>query len=300
MEIEEIIEQLEWFSGDFEKEAVEAAIARRDEIIPELLLVLEEIADPKTAAELEAEGDYMAHLYAMFLLAQFREVRAYPLMVRIAFLPGELLDSLFGDSLTEDYGRFLASVCGGDLEGFQSIIENPAANQWIRGAALDGLVTLVATGVKSREDILCYFAELFHGKLIDKNDLIWSDLVCSAMDLCAAELLGEIEKAFEQELVDESVIDLDGVRRDLVRGKDWAMDKLARDPRRHLIDDTVKEMAGWASFDKEEQRKEKARMALNQRREDAPTGFKRVAPKIGRNDPCPCASGKKYKKCCGQ
>ncbi len=27
--------------------------------------------------------------------------------------------------------------------------------------------------------------------------------------------------------------------------------------------------------------------------------FKRVAPKVGRNDPCPCGSGKKYKKCCG-
>ncbi len=25
----------------------------------------------------------------------------------------------------------------------------------------------------------------------------------------------------------------------------------------------------------------------------------RVGPKIGRNDPCPCGSGKKYKKCCG-
>ncbi|MBX7226596.1 MAG: SEC-C domain-containing protein [Chitinophagales bacterium] len=23
-----------------------------------------------------------------------------------------------------------------------------------------------------------------------------------------------------------------------------------------------------------------------------------VAPKIGRNDSCPCGSGKKYKKCC--
>ena len=22
--------------------------------------------------------------------------------------------------------------------------------------------------------------------------------------------------------------------------------------------------------------------------------------KIGRNDPCPCGSGKKYKKCCGR
>ncbi|MGD9157403.1 MAG: YchJ family protein [Desulfobacteraceae bacterium] len=26
----------------------------------------------------------------------------------------------------------------------------------------------------------------------------------------------------------------------------------------------------------------------------------REAPKIGRNEPCPCGSGKKYKKCCGK
>jgi len=26
----------------------------------------------------------------------------------------------------------------------------------------------------------------------------------------------------------------------------------------------------------------------------------RTEPKIGRNDPCPCGSGKKYKKCHGQ
>ena len=24
-----------------------------------------------------------------------------------------------------------------------------------------------------------------------------------------------------------------------------------------------------------------------------------ASPKVGRNDPCPCGSGKKYKKCCG-
>ena len=27
--------------------------------------------------------------------------------------------------------------------------------------------------------------------------------------------------------------------------------------------------------------------------------FIREEPKVGRNDPCPCGSGKKYKKCCG-
>ena len=26
----------------------------------------------------------------------------------------------------------------------------------------------------------------------------------------------------------------------------------------------------------------------------------RDAPKVGRNEPCPCGSGKKYKKCCLQ
>jgi SEC-C motif-containing protein len=26
----------------------------------------------------------------------------------------------------------------------------------------------------------------------------------------------------------------------------------------------------------------------------------RAAPKVGRNDPCPCGSGKKYKQCCGK
>ena len=26
----------------------------------------------------------------------------------------------------------------------------------------------------------------------------------------------------------------------------------------------------------------------------------RKSQKVGRNDPCPCGSGKKYKKCCGQ
>ncbi|MCI5606465.1 MAG: YchJ family protein [Treponema sp.] len=31
-----------------------------------------------------------------------------------------------------------------------------------------------------------------------------------------------------------------------------------------------------------------------------PTTVKRVGAKIGRNDPCPCGSGKKYKQCCGR
>jgi uncharacterized protein len=40
------------------------------------------------------------------------------------------------------------------------------------------------------------------------------------------------------------------------------------------------------------------REAVHQREIGATT--KRSEPKIGRNDPCPCGSGKKFKKCCGE
>ena len=31
-----------------------------------------------------------------------------------------------------------------------------------------------------------------------------------------------------------------------------------------------------------------------------PPPVRREAPKVGRNDPCPCGSGQKHKKCCGR
>ena len=35
-------------------------------------------------------------------------------------------------------------------------------------------------------------------------------------------------------------------------------------------------------------------------KEEIPITFRRELPKIGPNEPCPCGSGKKYKKCCGK
>ncbi len=36
------------------------------------------------------------------------------------------------------------------------------------------------------------------------------------------------------------------------------------------------------------------------RRQPAPVQQRRVTQRVGRNDPCPCGSGKKYKHCCGK
>lgn len=50
---------------------------------------------------------------------------------RFASLHGDLLDSLCGDFITEDLGRVLASVCGGELAGIQSLIENEDTDEWV-------------------------------------------------------------------------------------------------------------------------------------------------------------------------
>lgn len=42
---------------------------------------------------------------------------------------------------------------------------------------------------------------------------------------------------------------------------------------------------------------EETRKKLTQEQKKSRTIVK--SPKVGRNDPCPCGSGKKYKKCCG-
>ena len=40
--------------------------------------------------------------------------------------------------------------------------------------------------------------------------------------------------------------------------------------------------------------------AVPARRPPTPGAPAAGAPAVGRNDPCPCGSGKKYKKCCGR
>lgn len=303
MEVAEILSRFERFTKKFEREAVDAAIARKEEVTPELLRVLERIGDPKEAERLDAEGDHMAHLYAMYLLAQFRETRAFPLVLRIARLDGDLLDSLFGDFITESLGNVLASVCGDSINEIQALIEDADADEWVRGAALGSMVSLVGAGIKSREEVLDYFASLFRGRLTDKNDIIWSDLVIYSTDLYGIELVRDIERAYAEGLIDEGIIGLKNVHRDLALGKEWALERLASDPHRHLVDDTVKEMAWWACFKEKEPRvvrkEDRYLEALDPMGERWPAPYKRTEPKIGRNDPCPCGSGKKYKKCCG-
>ena len=79
----------------------------------------------------------------------------------------------------------LASVCGGDLRGIMQLVEQPSTNEYVRNAALRALVCLVACGEKTRDEVLAYYASLFHGRLVRAPNLVWGGLVACCMELCA-------------------------------------------------------------------------------------------------------------------
>jgi hypothetical protein len=301
MEITEILQHLERATGKFPQAAVEAAVARREEITPELLRILEDTIE--RAPQLFVEHDYIAHLYAMSLLAQFRETRAFPLVVRLCLLPGDFLHLLCGIFLAEGVGRVLASVCGGRVEGIQSIIENEDADGVARGTAIRSLVSLVAAGEMSRDEAVSYFASLFRGKLVRECSLVWNTLVESSAKIYPAELLEDIEKAFEEDLVATRFITFEEVEDYLSMGKERILARLAADSSYRLVQGTEEEMSWWLRLHERRQAGARAASRVLQNaygaRLLASSQIRRAKSKTGRNEPCPCGSGKKYKRCCG-
>jgi len=55
-----------------------------------------------------------------------------------------------------------------------------------------------------------------------------------------------------------------------------------------------------SNFNGDQARRQAASSAMNQRAQGDNITVRRTTAKVGRNDPCPCGSGKKYKNCCGR
>ena len=70
---------------------------------------------------------------------------------------------------------------------------------------------------------------------------------------------------------------------------DEAAEPVADEERDELIDEMLRGVMDVYEFFREERE-----------RSLAPEPLRREAPKVGRNDPCPCGSGKKFKACCGR
>ena len=288
----EIIEQLSRHEGALPRRAIDEAVRRREEIAPELLNILEQAS--ANLPELAGDDEAMAHIFAMYLLAQFRERRAYPLLVDFVSGDPELVDRAMGDVITEDLGRLLASVCHGDTSLICGLIEDPDRDEYVRSAALDALVVLVAQGVKTREEVVEYLRSLFDHKLEREDSFVWIALVEACCGLRAEGLMPQIEQAVADDLVAPFFISLQHVRRSFATRPADPVEELARKQRMTFIDDTAHELAQWSSY-----RDPAPPPAYTPRPAEMPARSA-TTQKVCRNAPCPCGSGRKYKRCCGR
>ncbi|MFH1928044.1 MAG: DUF1186 domain-containing protein [Chloroflexota bacterium] len=280
MTIQEILKELEFNYGTFPRSAIEEAMDKKEQITPELLEILR-MAKSDLQRLVEQER-YFAYFYALYLLAYFREERAYPLIVDFFSIPGRITMDLTGDLVTEDLGRILASVCHGDLSLMKKLAEDKNANEYVRSAALMGMLVLVALREKPRDEIMAYYQELYRGKLKREPSYVWNGLVTCSTALYPEEVIEDIKLAFKEDLVEEFYISIDWVTEHLALGKERTLSKLRLNNRHRFIGDVVEEMEWWACFP-----------------DSRPRRVVKKTTKIGRNDPCPCGSDKKYKWCCG-
>jgi hypothetical protein len=298
LEIESILKELKQNPGYFPREVIKEAIRRREEITPHLMRALQEAAEGSAGSK-DEEASFLP-LYAIFLLAQFRERRAYPIIMDLCRLPRESLDRLIGDTITEGLPRIIASVFDGDIKPIKAVIENSSINEYVRGSAIRSLSVLVHEGIIERDEVIAYFTELFRTRLEREPSHVWDELASEAVDLYAETLADDIRRAYEKGLLWPGYMDPEEVEQ-IFAMQEKAV--LARSKKRHkgLIDDVVEEMHWWACFSprKESRPKPAEPFLAAAGRQDGGTGV-RSAPKVGRNAPCPCGSGKKYKRCCGR
>ncbi|MEL7235449.1 MAG: DUF1186 domain-containing protein, partial [Chloroflexota bacterium] len=159
MNVTEIISAFKRPMGTFPLEAVQAAVADPEAVTQGLLNELKHaIQNPDTLLK---DEEYMGHLFAMYLLAQFREERAYPLIVDFISLDPETVDLLLGDTVTEGLAAILASVCGGNIEPLKQVIEDENIYELVRSTTIKTIAILVAKDVIARDVALDYFKSLY-------------------------------------------------------------------------------------------------------------------------------------------
>lgn len=276
--------------GAFPREELQQLLDHREEAIPYLLqLIKEAIEQPEQHLQ---DHMRMDHTYAIYLLAQFRETRLYPLLIDLLNFPSDNLGSLVGEVLAEDGGRLLSSVYGGDIDPIHHLIQNEGIDEYTRGQGLNTLVILALHGQLERTGVVDFIRSMLL-KASEEDLTFNSMLVDAAATLHGDEAYAAIKQAYENDMIDNGFIDLETLEHVLQKPLENVLESNRTNSSYSYIEDIIDELSCWGCFEQEDEMGgQPARWG------SLPVQQPVRVEKIGRNEPCPCGSGKKYKKCC--
>jgi hypothetical protein len=268
-------------------EAIRAATADRATVAPLLLEALDSCESP---SKVEENGVFIA----FHLLGQWREQSAYRTLAR--FLRRPNIELILGDATTETCHRVMASVFDGDPSPIYELIRDSEADEFVRSRIFDTLVILVFRGELDRTAVADFLRSAFDDLQPREQSAVWDGWQGAISLLALTELAPLVREAFGRGLIDETATSLKNFEDDLRR----ACTGHPLQPWEHKeyepFGDVVDELSNWAGFKPKQPREQSA----SGWRPDPWPAMPARNPlrNVGRNDPCPCGSGKKFKKCC--
>jgi hypothetical protein len=306
-ELDRIIAELDKGVDKLPVAAIQEAREHRDLIVPRLIRAIRDATASVRAGD-RVEGN--AHFLALFLLSEFQAAEALPAIVEAISLPGMGPEDLFDDVVTEVLARVLAQFAGDAAELLDPLIDSRDVNQFVRWEASQAYPLLVRDG---RLSAAAAASRLKHHlrRAIDREDCVMlAPLIHELTILDPSDAIDEITEAFDRNLVETFMIGKRDVDAALARGEAGQQERLAELPATGIVD-TIAELRTWAAFS-EKPAKPPAPIQspplAPMPRIPKPHAFETTAPTAapvishhghtGRNDPCPCGSGKKFKKCC--
>jgi len=304
----DVIQQLKNHLADkdakYPYELVEKIIEQREHTTEKLLATVDDffkqsIRDMSIAQEKEV-------VVTLAILAKLREKRAFEYAIRLLTIPHKTISNLLNAAIVALAGKLLASTFDGDWDALYTLVTNPHFHEHSRSGTLRAYTILYRHNIISREKILTLFAE-FLEKFYDDFSFVPTALIRSCFDIHATELTEQIDLYFEEDIVDTKLIPYEAIEQHFALPRDKMLQALQMESFADYVHD-IKEEIDWM-FDPEACPEQGRRNPEDKyieeeyeyNGEDEPFRFTpaiRATPKIGRNEKCPCGSGKKYKKCC--
>jgi Protein of unknown function (DUF1186)/SEC-C motif len=280
----QILEQLGSGEG-LPIDAIRAATADRETAAP---LLLEAIERCEPQSEIEENGLFIA----FHLLGQWKEKSAYRPLA--GFLRRPDIEFVLGDATTETSPRVMAAVFDGDPGPIYDIINDVDADEFVRSSMFDALVILALRGELDRAEVAEFLKSRFSELQPQDQSAVWEGWQGAVALLGLAELKPLVQSAFQRGFIDETMLSFEDFEDDLEQAC-AGRTLQSRRGRFEPFGDVVEELSDWAGFQKEERDE-----AAEDWRPDASPGMPAHNPfrNVGRNDPCPCGSGRKFKKCC--
>ena len=276
-------------------EALQAASVQRAEMLPKFLGVIEDYLGQEPAERANPTPLF----FILHLLGEWREKTGYRPLAQLLRCPADEIDAIFGDGITLTSHRVMAAVFDGDPQPLYDIILDPNAEEFIRSRMCEALAMVSLRRELDRNLAERFLRDAFNELQPQRRCFVWFGWQSAIAMLGLGQLKVLVKRAFDRGFIDRHLLGFDEFEQDLKHGierpgEPWRLG----DDEYEIFGDTVEELSEWHCFAEHDSEDRDEWRQLEELDHILSEPHRNPFKGIGRNDPCPCGSGKKFKKCC--